>query len=110
MALTIGADTHRLDAASDPVAFAGDVPTAARLEGGPLLDFNVMVRRPLRAVVARRAFDPAAGSPAAQRHLVLLLEAVAGLAAFDLVDPRAAGPALPGALAGTRVLEVRILG
>ncbi len=110
MVLTIGADEHRLDAASEPVAFAGDTPTAARLDGDRLLDFNVMVRRPLRASVVRGPFDPAGGCPGERRRFVLLLEAAAGLSALDLVDPRAADPALVRALAGTGVLDVRILG
>lgn len=110
MVLRVGAEEHRLGPESAPFAFAGDLPAAARLEGGELLDFNVMVRRPLRASVVRAAFDPAAAPTGARWRFLLLLGAAAGLAAFDLVDPAKAAPALVAALAGARVLEVRIAG
>jgi len=45
MDLVVGGETTRLTAKSDPFAFAGDVPTGARLVDGPIDDFNVMVRR-----------------------------------------------------------------
>ncbi|KWV55773.1 hypothetical protein AS156_00170 [Bradyrhizobium macuxiense] len=34
-----------LDAASDPIRFAGDTPTSARLLAGAIVDLNVMTRR-----------------------------------------------------------------
>jgi uncharacterized protein len=40
-----GHGRHRLDAASAPLFFPADVPTAARLIGGPVSDLNVMTRR-----------------------------------------------------------------
>lgn len=44
--LTIeGGGAHRLTPSSDPLPFAADAPTSARLPGGPIVDLNVMVRR-----------------------------------------------------------------
>jgi len=34
-----------LDETSAPLAFPGDAPAAARLDGGPIRDLNLMVRR-----------------------------------------------------------------
>jgi uncharacterized protein len=46
LALTIGnAATVALDPTSDPIRFAGDVPTSARLVAGEIVDLNVMTRR-----------------------------------------------------------------
>ncbi|QOZ29928.1 HutD family protein [Bradyrhizobium sp. CCBAU 51753] len=46
MALTIGDCPELvLDDISEPVRFAGDTPTSARLLAGPIVDFNVMTRR-----------------------------------------------------------------
>lgn len=108
MSLTVGDQTHHLDTTSAPFAFPGDIPASARLHDGALLDFNVMVRRPLRAEVVCCAFDPAGTSERELTRLVLLLEDRAGLARFDLVDTRAADPALIDALAGARTLRVDI--
>ncbi|MFD2250807.1 hypothetical protein FHS82_001441 [Pseudochelatococcus lubricantis] len=110
MVLTVGENEHRLDAASNPLAFPGDVPAAALLEGGGLLDFNVMVRRPLRAEVTRGPFDPARKCASERARYVLLLEEGAGLERLDLVVLATAAPALVAALAGTNVLDARIVG
>jgi environmental stress-induced protein Ves len=107
MVLSIDGRERRLDTASEPFAFAGDVPVFARLEDDKLLDFNVMVRRPLRAYVARGPLAPGATE---RTRLALLLESRAGLARFDLVDLGAASPSLVAALAGTSALDVRISG
>ena len=40
-----GAGLHRLTPQVPPLAFAGDVPSAARLLAGPVTDLNVMTRR-----------------------------------------------------------------
>jgi len=46
LALTIGnAANVVLDGNSEPVRFAGDTPTSARLLAGPITDLNVMTRR-----------------------------------------------------------------
>ncbi|MCK1744482.1 HutD family protein [Bradyrhizobium sp. 139] len=46
LALTIGdAADVELDGTSEPVRFAGDTPTSARLLAGPITDLNVMTRR-----------------------------------------------------------------
>lgn len=44
--LTIeGGGSHRLTPSSDPLPFAADAPTSARVPSGPIVDLNVMVRR-----------------------------------------------------------------
>jgi environmental stress-induced protein Ves len=103
--LTLDGRAHRLDTTSAPFAFPGDIPVAARLEGEALLDFNVMVRRPLRATVRR---GPLGQVRPVGARLALLLADRAGLARFDLVDLGQAAPRLAAALAGAPVLEVRI--
>lgn len=108
MVLSMPGGDRRVDAASAPLAFPGDVAVSARLEGEALLDFNVMVRRPFRARVMRGTLDPGMGG--AREHLALLLADGAGLGRFDLVDLRAAAPARVAALAGSTVLDVRIFG
>lgn len=107
MQLRIGEATTLLGPESPPFAFAGDQPCAATLQGGALLDFNVMTRRPLRAVVTRSPLrvtaTPRLGSYA------LLLQPAQGLARFDLVDLQACGAALVEALSGTPALLVEIV-
>lgn len=110
MMLSVEGLECRLDAASEPFSFAGDVACAARLEGGRLLDFNVMVRRPLLAKVARGPLEPGRRDGNMRARLALLLEDRAGLARLDLVDLAAAAPSLIAALAGAQVLDVRIAG
>lgn len=110
MALTIGMHESRLDARSEPFFFPGDLSAAARLEGEALLDFNVMVRRPLRAQVTRGPLDPSRRSANGRAWFALLLTDRAGLARLDLVDLEAASPALVAALAGGHVLDVHISG
>lgn len=110
MVLTIGTHESRLDALSEPLFFPGDLPAAARLEGEALLDFNVMVRRPLRAQVVRGPLDPGRRCAGTRARLAMLLEERAGLARLDLVDLEAAAPPLVAALAGSHVLDVHISG
>ncbi|MYR45608.1 HutD family protein [Streptomyces sp. SID5910] len=45
MALTVDGTPHVVDAPYEPFAFPGDAVTECRLLGGPIVDFNVMVRR-----------------------------------------------------------------
>lgn len=46
LSLTIGdAAPIMLDRDSDPISFAGDTPTSARLAAGAITDLNVMIRR-----------------------------------------------------------------
>ncbi len=110
MALTVGDRERRLDAESEPFAFSGDAPAAARLEGPALLDFNVMVRRPLTATVVRGPLDLGRRGAGQQARLDLLLEDRAGLARLDLIDLGAAAPERVSALAGAPVLDVLIAG
>ena len=108
MVLSVGGREHRLAAADRPFAFPGDAPVHAHLEGDRLLDFNVMVRRPLRAQVSRGPLRPGGPEPGERARLALLLEDRAGLGRLDLVDLKTAAPALVAALAGAPALEVRI--
>jgi environmental stress-induced protein Ves len=110
MVLTVDGCEHRLDAASQPFAFPGDVPVSAHLEGGKLLDFNVMVRRPLRADVTRGPLTPREPDAGQRARLALLLEDRAGLSRLDLVDLEAAQHSLTAALTNAQALEVRISG
>ena len=108
MELTVEGRPQHLDAGSDPFAFPGDAPASAVLTGPALLDFNVMVRRPLRATV-RRARLAGDAAPGALAHLALLLNDGGGLARLDLIDLRAAPDAVRQGLAGLLALEVMIL-
>ena len=110
IALSVGGQERRLDAAAAPYSFPGDVPAAARLEGEAILDFNVMVRRPLHAKVVRGPLAPGSRDADDRARLALLLEDRAGLERLDLVDLRSASASLLAALAGAQVLDVRIWG
>ncbi|MFU0506915.1 HutD/Ves family protein [Pseudaminobacter sp. NGMCC 1.201702] len=110
MVLSVGEEKRRLDAACEPFSFPGDVSAAALLEGERLLDFNVMVRRPLRADVLRGPLDPSRRRVDEHVRLALLLEDRAGLARFDLVNLAAAPPSLVATFAGAQVLDVCISG
>lgn len=110
MTLTVGEQEHHLDADSEPYPFSGDIAAAARLDGEALLDFNVMVRRPLQAKVVRGPFDPGSTATERRARLVLLLEDRAGLVRLDLVDLDALAPALASSLAGAQVLDVVVSG
>ena len=58
--LTIGSSAAvRLDRDSDPISFAGDVPTLARLTAGEITDLNVMTRRSRFSHRLRRIGRPA---------------------------------------------------
>ncbi|MGQ9371167.1 HutD/Ves family protein [Azospirillum sp. ST 5-10] len=50
-----GRGTHRLTPHAPPLAFPADVPTAARLPDGPILDLNVMTRRDRYRHAVRRS-------------------------------------------------------
>ncbi|MDX7951071.1 HutD family protein [Lichenihabitans sp. Uapishka_5] len=43
--LDVGGGAYRLQPGDDPLAFPGDVPTAASLLDGPISDLNMMTRR-----------------------------------------------------------------
>jgi len=110
MLLAVGGREHRLDAGSPPFAFPGDAEASASLAGPGVTDFNVMVRRPLAAVVRRGTLVARARGPADRARLALLLEPAAGLSRLDLVDLDSAPPALVAALAGAEAIEARITG
>lgn len=66
-----------------PVHFPGDIPCAAELTGTPLLDLNVMVRRPLSARIA-----PTPSDDVVRARYALALASVGelGLELYDLVE------------------------
>ena len=80
------------DADSGPFAFAGDVPCVAELLGPPVLNLNVMVRRPFRARVGHA---PAIPSAAALAAYVFAAAPCLGLEQYDLAEWREPGPAAP---------------
>lgn len=103
MVLTMDGVPHRLSADSAPLAFPGDLPCEARVESA-VLDFNVMVRRPLRARVTRGPLVLSGG----RVRLALLLADAGGLERLDLVDLGAADPALLRTIEGTPALMVAL--
>ena len=67
MALTVDGARHVVAVPYEPFAFAGDSDTRCELLGGPIVDFNVMVRRAgasarVRIVRDRVAVRPASGT------------------------------------------------
>ncbi|MBR0697712.1 HutD family protein [Bradyrhizobium lablabi] len=73
LALTIGDATALvLDGDSDPIRFAGDVPTSARLLGGEIVDLNVMTRRGRFEHRLRRIREPVACDFADHRTAVVV--------------------------------------
>ncbi|MFO1144549.1 MAG: HutD family protein [Amaricoccus sp.] len=102
IALEIAGVRHALDADSAPFTFPGDVPCFGHLDAGPLLDLNVMVRRPWTAEVRRGPLDARATG------LALLLEDAGGLSRLDLVDLAAADPALVQAITGAAAVAIAI--
>ena len=60
LVLTIGAGVPvTLACGSDPISFAGDIATSARLIGGEIVDLNVMTRRRRFSHELRRLAQPA---------------------------------------------------
>lgn len=102
IALEIESVRHALDPDTAPFAFPGDVPCFGHLDGGPILDLNVMVRRPWTAAVRRGPLDAGAIG------LALLLEDAGGLSRLDLVDLSAADRTVVHALAGTAAITITI--
>lgn len=62
-----------LDAASPPLAFAGEAPVTARLTDGPISDLNVMVRRGAWRARTRRLTVAGASDVAAKGRVSLVL-------------------------------------
>ena len=59
MLLTVGSNPAvMLSRGADPVSFAGDTPTSARLTDGEIIDLNVMTRRGSFSHHLRRISDP----------------------------------------------------
>jgi environmental stress-induced protein Ves len=107
--LEFGNEIHLLDPDSPPIAFSGALPCMADLDGDPLLDLNVMVRRPLRAELTRIRLDSQAlETHGSDQAFVLLLEGKAGLSRMDLVDLRTAPNSTVLALRGAEAYRIRI--
>lgn len=99
--LDIGTARHHLQPL-EPFAFAGDEPCQAIIDR-PVLDFNVMLRRPMAARVEVGSVNPSA-------RFAVLLEPVAGLHRLDLVDLTQAPADLCTRLINARVLSVTLSG
>lgn len=82
--LTVDSVAVDLTAGSAPFAFAGDVPTAATLIGGPVTDLNVMTRRAVLRHRVWRLVWPVDVKPAA----VTLVFAPSGGCAVARADER----------------------
>lgn len=102
MELEFGDRVHRLDAGGPALAFAGDLPCHARLLGPPVLDLNLMLRRPRAGRIARGPLPEGAAG------LALLLEPAAGLARLDLVDLGIVEASVRDRLVGTMALLVTV--
>lgn len=102
MQLKVGDVTHQLDAAAPPLAFPGDAPAEAELTGPPLLDFNLMTRRPISADMRRMRLDGAGV------RFALLLADAGGLKRLDLVDIAKAPADVVAALQGAEIIAVVI--
>jgi environmental stress-induced protein Ves len=76
--LDVGGRLLALDAASPPLAFAGDAEVSARLTDGPIRDLNLMVRRGVWRARTRRLTVAGAAEVAAKgaATLVLALDAL----------------------------------
>ncbi len=75
MVLTVDGVSHVMDAAYEPFSFSGDAATGCELLDGPIVDFNVMVRRSRMKAHARleRAATSVRASPGT-RVLAVVLE------------------------------------
>ncbi|MFD4263808.1 HutD family protein [Streptomyces sp. NPDC058534] len=75
MALTVDGVPHMVDAPYEPFAFPGDAATECELLGGPITDFNVMVRRSRATAQVRIERSPASvRASAGTRVLVVVLK------------------------------------
>ncbi|MEU4172910.1 HutD family protein [Streptomyces sp. NPDC026665] len=92
MELTVDDISHTMAERYVPFAFPGDATTDCRLLGGPLVDFNVMVRRgqaAARVEIARGRVEFSV--PATATVLVVVLDGSAVLAASGLALGRLDG-------------------
>ncbi|MEU6659025.1 HutD family protein [Streptomyces sp. NPDC046821] len=80
MALAVDGAPQVLDTPYEPFAFSGDSDTTCELLGGPIVDFNVMVRRSEASAQIRIVRDRAEVRPeAGTRALAVVLEGAATL-------------------------------
>ncbi|MFE5598177.1 HutD family protein [Streptomyces coelicoflavus] len=86
MDLTVDDVPHRLDTLYEPFAFSGDAVTECRLLGGPIVDFNVMVRRSGVTATVRIERSTATVRPTA--GTVVVAAVLAGSAVFRPVQVR----------------------
>jgi environmental stress-induced protein Ves len=71
--LTVDGRLLAMDAASPPLAFAGEAEVTARLTGGSISDLNLMVRRDTWRARVRRQTLAGAGEVAAKARVTLVL-------------------------------------
>ncbi|MGW1253757.1 HutD/Ves family protein [Streptomyces sp. NPDC002513] len=75
MALTVDGVAHVMDAPYEPFSFSGDAATECELLDGPIVDFNVMVRRSrMRAQVRIERAPTSVRSSPGTRVLAVVLE------------------------------------
>ncbi|MEU9347085.1 HutD family protein [Streptomyces sp. NPDC048278] len=80
MSLTVDGVPHVIDAPYEPFAFPGDAVTECRLLDGPIVDFNVMVRRAgMTARVRVVRSDTSVRAAAGTRVLAIVLDGSAEL-------------------------------
>ncbi|MGW4568545.1 HutD/Ves family protein [Streptomyces sp. NPDC004561] len=80
MSLTVDGVPHVMAAPFEPFTFSGDSDTKCELLGGPIVDFNVMVRRADAAARVRIVRDRVAVRPeAGTRVLAVVLQGSAAL-------------------------------
>ncbi|MDK8874308.1 MULTISPECIES: HutD family protein [Paracoccus] len=101
-----GQARRRLTPESGPLAFPADVPTSARLLGGPITDLNVMTRRGAFTHRLSRLTEAAVGAPGWRLVLAtapVVLDLAGATVALDQLDalfcegPDAALPVGPAA-------------
>ncbi|WP_192247683.1 HutD/Ves family protein [Mesorhizobium silamurunense] len=77
-----GKPPARLTTSSEPLSFAGDVPTSAALVGGPITDLNVMTRRSRMTHTVERLSPSGETRIEQSAGTTLILPAVGGVKVF----------------------------
>ncbi|GCD34923.1 protein Ves [Streptomyces chrestomyceticus JCM 4735] len=108
--LTVDGIRHVLPGPYQPFAFPGDAPTGCRLLGGPVVNFNVMLRRGRSEAMVEMARGryvaeprPGDGADASGERRTRLVVALSGRT--RLSGPDAACSHLPGSGGSARTLE-----
>ena len=113
-----GAEAIDLTQASNPLAFAADVPVHGTLAGGPVTDLNLMVRRGTTHSMRRLVVEPGRSTLALDSTWTILFSHDGGLAvetgdgSLELgpMDALVVGPAsLPLRLAASRIARLFVI-